>query len=86
MKRDWTRQAACLAVFLLALALAAWALLGLTRAEYEAMDPEELVQRKQKAAERYTEAGADLVIDSIRDLPAALAELERRMAEQEAAR
>lgn len=32
MKRDWTRQAACLAVFLLALALAAWALLGLTRA------------------------------------------------------
>ena len=61
-------------------------LLGLTRAEYEAMDPEELAQRKQKAAERYTEAGADLVIDSIRDLPAALAELERRMAEQEAAR
>lgn len=50
------------------------------------MDPEELAQRKQKAAERYTEAGADLVIDSIRDLPAALAELERRMAEQEAAR
>ena len=61
-------------------------LLGLTRAEYEAMDPEELAQRKQKAAERYTEAGADLVIDSIRGLPAALAELERRMAEQEAAR
>ena len=50
------------------------------------MDPEELAQRKQKAVERYTEAGADLVIDSIRDLPAALTELERRMAEQEAAR
>ena len=61
-------------------------LLGLTRAEYEAMAPEELAQRKQKASERYMEAGADLVIDSIRDLPAALAELERRMAEQEAAR
>lgn len=61
-------------------------MLGLTRAEYEAMDPEELAQRKQKAVERYTEAGADLVIDSIRDLPAALAELERRMTEQEAAR
>ncbi len=60
-------------------------LLGLTLAEYEAMEPEELARRKQTAAERYMEAGADLVIDSIRDLPAAVAEIERRMAEQEAA-
>ena len=60
-------------------------LLGLTQAEYEAMTPEELERRKQKAAERYTDAGADLVIDSIRDLPAAVSEINRRMAEKEAA-
>ena len=47
--------------------------------------PEELERRKQKAAERYTDAGADLVIDSIRDLPAAVSEINRRMAEKEAA-
>jgi len=34
-------------------------LLGLTQAEYEAMAPDELEQRKQAAAERYLEAGAD---------------------------
>ena len=33
----------------------------------------------------YLEAGADLVIDSIRELPDAVAEINRRMAEQEAA-
>ena len=60
-------------------------LLGLTQAEYEAMAPDELEQRKQAAAERYLEAGADLVIDSIRELPDAVAEINRRMAEQEAA-
>ena len=47
--------------------------------------PDELEQRKQAAAERYLEAGADLVIDSIRELPDAVAEINRRMAEQEAA-
>lgn len=52
---------------------------------YEAMAPDELEQRKQAAAERYLEAGADLVIDSIRELPDAVAEINRRMAEQEAA-
>lgn len=60
-------------------------LLGLTRDEYEAMEPGELARRKQEAAEHYKQAGADLVIDSIRDLPAAVAELNRRMAEKEAA-
>lgn len=50
-------------------------LLGLTQAEYEAMAPDELEQRKQAAAERYLEAGADLVIDSIRELPDAVAEI-----------
>lgn len=60
-------------------------LLGVSQEEYESMEPDELARRKQEAAERYTQAGADLVIDSIRDLPAAVAELNRRMAEKEAA-
>ena len=32
------------------------------------------------------EAGADIVIDSVRELPAAVAEINRRIAEKEAAR
>ncbi len=60
-------------------------LLGLTQAEYQAMPLEELERRKQKAAERYMEAGADLVIDAIRDLPDAVSAINRRMAEKEAA-
>lgn len=59
-------------------------LLGLTKEEYEAMDPEELKKRKMQAADRYREAGADLVIDSIRDLPRAIEELDRRLARKEA--
>lgn len=59
-------------------------LLGLTREEYLAAQPEELEARKSEAADRYREAGADLVIDSIRDLPAAIDELNRRMARKEA--
>ena len=61
-------------------------LLGLTQAEYQAMAPDELEARKRKAADRYREAGADLVIDSIWDLPAAVEELNRRMAREEAER
>ena len=59
-------------------------LLGLTEEEYAAMSPEELAERKHAAAERYREAGADLVIDSIRELPQAIEALNRRM-EREAA-
>ena len=44
-------------------------LLGLTQAEYQAADPDELKAHKQKAADRYREAGADMVIDTILDLP-----------------
>lgn len=60
-------------------------LLGLTQAEYQAADPGELDARRHRAADRYREAGADLVIDSILDLPAAIDELNRRLAEKEAA-
>ena len=59
-------------------------LLGLTQAEYQAADPDELKARKQEAADRYREAGADMVIDTILDLPAAIDELNRRMARKEA--
>lgn len=59
-------------------------LLGLTQAEHDTMAPAELEARKRLAADRYREAGADLVIDSIRDLPAAIDELNRRLAGREA--
>ena len=60
-------------------------LLGLTPEEYAAMPAEELAARKADASQRYIEAGADLVIDSIRDLPAAIEELNRRLAQGEVA-
>ena len=59
-------------------------LLGLTLEEYQAVQSDELERRKCAAADRYREAGADLVIDSILDLPAAIDELNRRMARKEA--
>lgn len=54
-------------------------LLGLTKEECDAMPAEILTQRKQVAADRYRAAGADLVIDSIRDLPAAIETLNDRL-------
>lgn len=54
-------------------------LLGLTEEEYSRMDGKELKARKEQAAQRYLEAGADLVIDNIRELPGAIEELNRRM-------
>ena len=55
-------------------------LLGLTQEEYQAAEPDDLEVRKRKATDRYREAGADLVIDSILELPAAIDELNRRLA------
>ena len=60
-------------------------LLGLTQEAYQAAAPDELEARKRSAADRYREAGADLVIDSILELPAAIDELNRRLARKEAA-
>ncbi|MBQ7840416.1 MAG: phosphonoacetaldehyde hydrolase [Lachnospiraceae bacterium] len=54
-------------------------LLGLTQEEYEAMEPEELKRRKMETKKKYLEAGADMVIDSITELPAAIAKLNQRM-------
>lgn len=59
-------------------------LLGLTPEEYAALPAEELARRKQAATRRYLDAGADLVIDSIRELPAAIEALNRRLADKEA--
>ena len=41
-----------------------------------------LEKRKQEVRAKYLEAGADLVIDSISELPAAIEELNRRLAEE----
>ncbi|WP_343210314.1 phosphonoacetaldehyde hydrolase [Anaerolentibacter hominis] len=61
-------------------------LLGLSQDEYEALSPEELADRKCEIAEIYRQAGADMVIDSISDLPGAIEEFNRRLAAEEAAK
>ena len=60
-------------------------LLGLTPEEYRTMPAEELARRKEQAAARYRDAGADLVIDTIRELPEAIETLNRRLADTEEA-
>lgn len=57
-------------------------LLGLTKEQYESMSEKELKARKEKAADLYFKAGADLVIDSIRDLPEAIDTLNGYLAEK----
>ena len=44
----------------------------------------EILARKESARKAYLAAGADLVIDSIRDLPAAIDELKARIQSKEA--
>ena len=57
-------------------------LMGLSQKEFETVSPEEFDRRKEAARKAYLAAGADLVIDSIRDLPAAIDALNARMAEE----
>lgn len=57
-------------------------LLGLSEEEYKAMDEEELSRRKEEAKQKYLKAGADMVIDSIRELPQAVREINKRMQEE----
>lgn len=54
-------------------------LLGLTEEEYEAADAGKLEALKKAATEKYLEAGADLVLDSIRDLPEAVLRIEEHL-------
>lgn len=60
-------------------------LLGLSQEEYQGMAPEELKKRKHEAAELYRSAGADIVIHSILDLPAAIDALNQRLETREEA-
>lgn len=53
-------------------------LLGLSKEAFDGMAPDELRERMEKASAVYKEAGADLVIRSIRDLPEAIREIERK--------
>ena len=57
-------------------------LLGLTREEYDQMETSELAERMKEARAKYFATGADRVIDSIRDLPAAIKEIEKEMNEK----
>ena len=50
-------------------------LLGLTKAEYDGLSEEELSAKKEAARRKYLDAGADLVINSIRELPEAVEKL-----------
>ena len=56
---------------------------GLTEEEYKKASAEEIDQRKKAAEKLYFENGADLVIDSILDLPEAIAKLNQRLTEKE---
>ena len=47
-------------------------LLGLTKQEYEKMSEVEIITLKEIAKEKYIKAGADMVIDNITQLPAAI--------------
>ena len=57
-------------------------LLGLTKEEYDGMDEALREEKKTEARRKYLEAGADLVIDSIRELPDAVERLNRAMEEE----
>lgn len=57
-------------------------LLGLTREEAETMAPEALAECKAAARARYLEAGADFVLESIRELPALISTIDARLAVQ----
>lgn len=59
-------------------------LMGLSQEEYDNATDAEMEARKDAARKAYLDAGADLVIDSIQDLPAAIDQLNARMAHKEA--
>lgn len=56
-------------------------LIGLSEQEYCNTSKDELEQLKKSASKRYADAGADLVIDSIKELPEAICTLNSRLAE-----
>lgn len=54
-------------------------LLGLSEEEYNTMDADKLKKLKKETTDKYLKAGADIVIDTICDLPQAIEEINRRM-------
>jgi len=56
--------------------------LGLSAAEAERMPEQELQTRVRQVRERFAEAGADYVIDTMAELPAVIEELERRLGKE----
>jgi phosphonoacetaldehyde hydrolase len=59
---------------------------GLSEAELAALSPGEVAEIRARATAEMNAAGADLVIDGIADLPAAVDEIERRIAAGEGPR
>ncbi|MBQ8296541.1 MAG: phosphonoacetaldehyde hydrolase [Ruminococcus sp.] len=57
-------------------------LLGLTEDEYNSMDADSLAKLKAETTQKYIEAGADMVIDNMRELPAAIEKLSEVMAKE----
>lgn len=51
--------------------------LGLTRSEFESLPAKEVDERRQAARERFYLAGADYVLESIRELPAFVREMDK---------
>lgn len=54
-------------------------LLGLREEEYKNLSETELEELKKKTAAKYVNAGADMVIDSIKELPAAIEKINQMM-------
>lgn len=58
-------------------------LLGLTKEEYDALPATELTVLKKITTKKYMEAGADMVIDNITELPKAIEKINQMMANEE---
>lgn len=57
--------------------------IGLNEAEINALDPDVLQRRLNKAYDRMAKAGAHYVVDGIQDVPAVLEDINRRLAQGE---
>lgn len=58
-------------------------LLGLTEEEYNNMESSKLKMLKDKAKKKYLDAGADMVIDTIRELPVAIEVINGKLVKEE---
>jgi phosphonoacetaldehyde hydrolase len=56
---------------------------GLSRAEWLALPPAEQARLRERAAAKLVAAGAHVVIDSVAELPAVLADIDARLARGE---